>query len=438
MLNFTNFQIKSCVDLILSDSEYSEIEDDLRIERENNSTEIESFISKIKCVTDKLILNEIFVTLCFDGEKSVEFTKGLNVRRVKVRGSFVKSIDVFNNPDNSEDKIIRKQIPKVSALASAHRGFQVGKQYQYGHYSHQGKVIKDPNLEYRPVVNLLMLKQMIEALENASKYRDLCKFFVQSYIQVNENLIAYQVMPYVDTSNKIFNQMLPNDCSRISVLVLNICDAACLANITMQADCTMENLCLIRDVEGENFDIRMFDYDILDAGQKDDWQEIFDFTNPQVFDVTDSVFHKIAPDTGICYDTRAALPPLISEKLFESFCAAQKGLQKIAVDYASYNNGKKATVPLMLKDEGLLDQWKERVMIVREDGRLYKTYQSTESIKFDHTVALFVLYKLGCSNNETSLFIFLSFKDLESKYCKTVSNRREAELMKFFHHFTSH
>ncbi len=83
----------------------------------------------------------------------------------------------------------------------------------------------------------------------------------------------------------------------------------------------------------------------------------------------------------------------------------------------------------------MIDQWKDRVMILSTNGKLYKNRASSECIEFDHTVALFILFKLHGSNNTLSLFMQMSFIDLEEKYKTLVLSEREAELMQFFEDF---
>ncbi len=382
--------------------------------------------NNIKCVSRIELLDTIGHILADENELSRNLMTDADCDNVEVCGSFVSRIDIFNTKKNS--RIVKKIIPQGSQLAFSHRGFYVNPAYSYGQHSGLG-VLHDPVKEYRPLVNLLMVKRMAEELNIVSPENDVCQFLMIPTIYVSSNFSFYQIMPYVDTSVKITNQMLPKDGDKIALMTKNICNAACLANVTMQADCMPSNFCFIKDEMGDIVDIRMFDCDVVDAGDVGDISEIYDFTQPKNFIRENSSF-QICIDNGSCYDARAALPPLVSAKLFDVVTKKLSALAEIANDYAGEN-----FIPFVLQSEGLIDRWKDRVMILTGDNKLYKNIHSSESIEFDHTAALFVLKKLHCVNSNPSLFIDMSFRNLEEKYDELVSSEREKELNDFFKEF---
>ncbi len=377
----------------------------------------------IKCISKVELLDTIGHIVAYENELSRSWMVGADCDNVEVYGSFVSRIDIFNTEQGN--RIVKKITPRESQLSFAHRGFYVSPAYSYGQHSSL-RVVHDPAKEYRPLVNLLMVKRMAEELNVASPENDICKFLMIPTIYISSNFSFYQIMPYVDTSVKITNQMLPKDNNKIVSMTKNICNAACLANITMQADCMPSNFCFIKDEAGDIVDIRMFDCDVVDAGDVNDVSEIYDFTQSKKFVRENSGF-QICTDDGSCYDARAALPPLISSRLFDTVIKKLPILAKIASDYAG-----ETIIPYMLQSEGLINQWKDRVMILSDDNKLYKNINSSEYIEFDHTAALFVLEKLHCTNSSPSLFIDMSFKDLKEKYDELVSIKREKELSNFF------
>ncbi|MDR1255482.1 MAG: hypothetical protein LBJ94_00950 [Puniceicoccales bacterium] len=346
----------------------------------------------------------------------------------QVNGAFVCDIDIFSDPSTQAPLLVRKPIAKVSQLPRSSRGFHAG-----GPYGFVGPRLNFglPSLkESRPILNLFMLRFLMQSLEKAAYPACLCKFFAEPKIVLDGESTAFQVMEHLDISVKIFNQTLPRDGAILAKLVVNLCEAACLANVAFQSDCCPGNLCFLRDAQGDICDIRMFDCDIMSFGEEEDRSELLDFTNLMSFDIKNSCFQK---GTGAGYfDMRAALPPLISRNLYDALSKSMGELGAIAFDFSS---DKSFGVPPMLRAGGLLEQWLGRVMIVGDDGRLYKNASSEESTEFDGAAALFVLCKLGCSNREQTLFSHLSFLDLEARYADACLPLREAELMEFFRHF---
>jgi hypothetical protein len=168
----------------------------------------------------------------------------------------------------------------------------------------------------------------------------------------------------------------------------------------------------------------------MDSGNEGDWNELLDFTNLPEFDVENSSF-QVNTTLG-CFDMRAALPPIISRPLYDALNRSMDRLRAIALAFSS---DRSQGIPYLLQHGGLLEQWLTRVMILGEDGRLYRNAESYESINFDESAALFVLYRVGCSNRLQSLFASLSFIDLRERYSQKCSPEREAELMAFFRHF---
>jgi hypothetical protein len=285
--------------------------------------------------------------------------------------------------------------------------------------------------ENRPILNLLMLKFFLREIRNHGNSSDLCGFFIEPKIVFDSYGTPFQVMEYVDTSVKIFNRNLPRNSDMLKNLVLNICNAACLANVTFQCDCSPCNLCFTVNDHGDACDIRMFDCDIMDSGDDKDAEALLDFTNLKNFNAAKSAFQGL---TALgCFDSRAALPPIISRDLYDALGGAIESLRKIACGFSSEQP---VEVPFMLKDGGLLSQWMGRVMVLGVDGMLYKSAISNESTAFDEAAALFVLHKLKCSNSELrNLFMNLSFPNLKKRYDSACSAKREAELVAFFKHF---
>jgi hypothetical protein len=339
-------------------------------------------------------------------------------------GSFVKKIDVFFDPITHVPLAVRKPIAMASKLPKSNRGLLVGGAYGFGGPSIFGR----PSLrENRPVENLLMLKFLIHTLEETVCPNYSCKFFARPWITLNDKGRAFQVMEHLDTRTKIFDQFLPRNGDTLRKLVANLCDAACVANVTFQCD---NNLCFVRDALGDICDIRSFDCDIMYSGERGDLSELLDFTNLLEFDVENSSF-QVNTTLG-CFDVRAALPPLISRALYDALVRSIDRLRAIALAFSS---DRSQGIPYLLQHNGLLEQWLTRVMILGEDGRLYQNAEVEDSVTFDESAALFVLYRVGCANRERVLFANLSFIDLRERYCQECSPEREAELIAFFRHF---
>jgi hypothetical protein len=107
-------------------------------------------------------------------------------------------------------------------------------------------------------------------------------------------------------------------------------------------------------------------------------------------------------------------------------------LREIAFEFSSE---KSLGIPFMLQPDGLLLGWMSRVAVLGSDGKLYKSAASNESTAFDEAAALFILYRLGCSNREScNLFLDLSFVDLKERYESVRETERERELETFFGH----
>jgi hypothetical protein len=359
-----------------------------------------------------------------DCKEAVSFLETLEKSQLQVNGLFVNVVDVFSHPDTHVPLLIRKRIPKASQLPGNSRAFEVMGAYGF---CERGRYGRRELREDRPILNLLMLKFFLHALEMGGFSRD---FFSKPKIVLNGDSDAFQVMEYVDTTVKIFGQNLPRRGDTLRRLVLNLCEAACLANVTFQGDCCTNNLCLVRDEFGEICDIRMFDSDIMDSGDDGDSTVLLDFTNLADFDAKSSFFQKTT-DIG-CLDMRAALPPLISRN---SYDALRNSLSTLKLLAFSFSSNRSLGIPFMLRDGGLLERWMSRVMVLDENGRLYKNAASEECIEFDEAAALFVLHRLGCSNRARALFACLSFVDLGERYGEMCTPQREDELVSFFRQF---
>ncbi len=297
-------------------------------------------LSNIKCVSNSEILESVSKVLVEDNITIRSILRDIPYYSINVDGSFVSRLDVFEIEEGNNS--VRKLIPRVSQLGIVHRGSYVGP--LYGYSERRGvKFVHSKTIEYRPLVNLLMLKHMMRVLN----VDDVCKFLMIPMIGFDGDFSFYQIMPYIDTTNTISNQELPKKMNKIAQLVANICNAACLANIMMQADCAPSNICFVKDSEGDIIDVRMFDCDVLDAGSEEDVWALFDFTSPSAY-FSDAGFH-ILTGNGVCYDTRAALPPLVSRELIDITCAALPNLRRIASDYATPGNSKNL-VPFMLQE----------------------------------------------------------------------------------------
>ncbi|MDE6432022.1 MAG: hypothetical protein K2L13_01355, partial [Opitutales bacterium] len=365
----------------------------------------------IKSASNPQALLKISDTLADDNLKIQKWLRDAFLMVEDVSGLFVKEIYTFFHKDQ---KMIIKCIPKASQLPNGHRGFYVSLAYAYGTWGKGSE-----KFEFRPLTNLLMLKQMSEVLSDAIGNDMLSCLLLPKIGNILpagvgtpvKKAVFYQVMPYVDTEVSVRDQILPKDPEKIAKLTANICNAACLANVMMQGDCCDQNVCFIKDEQNDISDIRLFDVDVVDPGDEDDIAGIYDCTNPAAFDFINSEFHRVN-DLSICYDVRAALPPIVSKKLLDVISDRLVALSKIAVDYATSLNGETPEVPFMLKMGGMIDQWKDRVMVLSEDGKLYKNRLSDEYIEYDASVALFILSKLHCANDRRSLFISLSFRNL--------------------------
>lgn len=391
--------------------------------------------SHIRCLSNVCVTSKISKILVNDNEKVRELLDGAIYDTKDAHGAYVSEMYTFSANDES---MVIKRIPKASKLATTHRGFQVGPLYRYGQRSDSrffSRIIRSEQFDFRPLANLLMLRQMCEALQNFSGKNDICKCFIMPIIGCNSNFNFYQIMPFVDTKVSIQYQTLPRNEVKIQKLVQNLCDAAVLSNLMLQADCSPSNLCLKKDEDGDIIDICMFDCDVLDSGSPEDEQEIFDFTNPLESFSEDSVF-RLVDSRGVCYDVRASLPPIVSKRLLETINQATPVLRQISSDYANPSEQGQAAVPFMLQENGLIEQWSRRVMVLSEDGKLYKNALSSEHIDFDVSVALFLLKKLRCSNDDRlSLFMLLSFQNLNELYKEFVSAKEEESLAEFFKDF---
>jgi hypothetical protein len=372
--------------------------------------------------------NEIYTLLFRDAEAVAQYTGGLEESHRSVRGLFVDKIHVFSDPITHVPLFIRKPIAMASQLSRASRGFHGGGVYGFtGPRLLYGRV----NVrEHRPLLNLAMLRFLMRALREEPNLDHLWHFFAEPRIILSSNGKAFQVMEHLDTEIKIFDQTLPRNGRTLTQLVVNLCEAACVANVTFQCDCCTNNLCLVKDEVGDICGIRSFDCDIMNSGDKGDLSELLDFTNLQKFDVRNSSF-QVNTTLG-CFDMRAALPPLISRPLYDALNRSMDRLRAIALAFSS---DRSQGIPYLLQHGGLLEQWLTRVMILGEDGRLYQNAESENSVNFDESAALFVLYRVGCSNRSQSLFASLSFVDLRERYSQKCSPEREAELTAFFRHF---
>lgn len=391
--------------------------------------------NNITFISNPEILDLISAALIEDNraiQKLLDGKKDNNGEEEDVYGSFVSKLRTFLSQDGV--KYIKKLVPQVSQLCAAHRGFHVNAMYQYGKPGKFGKINPFNGHEYRPLMNLMMFKQIVKVLQEATNRSALFECLMVPLIEHDSNYAFYQVMPRVDTEISVRQQKLPLDDAKTSRLVLNLCNAALLSNITGQADCSAANLCFVSDEDDDISDIRLFDCDVIDFGEQGDEREVFDCTNPKIFDPRVSIFHLV-DGRGVCYDVRAALPPIMSEDLLDAVCAKLHVLERIAMDYSNNPEKGEPSAPFMLQRGGLIDQWKDRVMVLKPDGKLYKNRSSQECIDYNGSVALFILYKLHCSNDRCSLFMSLSFENLEQRYLESISPATEKVLSGFFKDF---
>ncbi|MDR0595795.1 MAG: hypothetical protein LBF94_03860, partial [Puniceicoccales bacterium] len=200
----------------------------------------------------------------------------LEKRQQRANGSFVTTIDVFSDPITHAPLFIRKPIATASQLSKKNRGLSIGGIYGFRVQSIFGR----PSFrENRSTENLFMLRLLIRAFEEAVYPNYSCKFFARPWLTLDDKGQAFQVMEHLNTEIKIFDQTLPKNGRTLTQLVVNLCDAACVANVTFQCDCCANNLCFLRDASGDIYDIRSFDCDIMDSGNEGDWNELLDFTN---------------------------------------------------------------------------------------------------------------------------------------------------------------
>jgi hypothetical protein len=398
------------------------------------------FVDPLAGLVNPSLINSMRLTLIEDETKVRKMLYGLANDDRNVNGLSTKTIKIFIEPITNEKVFVEKVVNKTSKLNCSGRGFRIGgtlgfrvKDGVVGARSKSQLKGKADSISYwndiQPMTNLLMLKCFLRAFDEASPYGNPCDFIVEPMLVLDSRGKMSQVMEYVDTSTQMSQGTLPKKDNATRNLTIKLCEAACMANVTLQGDCVQGNFGFVRNSFGEICGIRMFDCNIMDSGSEEDLHHLLDFTNLASFDYEEAMFQKFICTLG-CPDARAAMPPLISRAMYDALVNSLDALRKIAAEFTPNATDE---VPFMLSEGGLLEQWLSRVMVVGTDGRLYRNATSEISTEFDDAAAMFVLHKVGCIKGKMgSLFVDLNFIDLEERYQQSCTVERESELMAFF------